>query len=202
MNEKKVTINEMIARMVAEARRLGYSESSIWTNNYHQWVCLRHGLSAGNLVLLFCRVISRRYFLMGAGIQIRLRRSLSDGARLRLLLLCVIMDIGGGFAVHFPGVSLRSLAGVKFQRFSILLAPRLGMAEDRSAAAHRPYTVGCFFSHSDPPYRSCCFDGFCFWGVSVCFASFICCRREGLCAGSASESVILTYSPMIQSASP
>lgn len=32
MNEKKVTINEMIARMVAEARRLGYSESSIWTN--------------------------------------------------------------------------------------------------------------------------------------------------------------------------
>lgn len=29
MNEKKVTINEMIARMVAEARRLGYSESSI-----------------------------------------------------------------------------------------------------------------------------------------------------------------------------
>ena len=32
MNENKVTINEMIARMVAEARRLGYSESSIWTN--------------------------------------------------------------------------------------------------------------------------------------------------------------------------
>ncbi|NBH70781.1 integrase [Clostridiaceae bacterium] len=32
MNEKEITINEMIARMVAEARRLGYSESSIWTN--------------------------------------------------------------------------------------------------------------------------------------------------------------------------
>jgi len=32
MNENKVTINEMIVRMVAEARRLGYSESSIWTN--------------------------------------------------------------------------------------------------------------------------------------------------------------------------
>ncbi|MFR1055887.1 MAG: hypothetical protein ACLSFB_16605 [[Clostridium] scindens] len=32
MSENKVTINEMIARMVAEARRLGYSESSIWTN--------------------------------------------------------------------------------------------------------------------------------------------------------------------------
>ena len=32
MNENKVTINEMIAWMVAEARRLGYSESSIWTN--------------------------------------------------------------------------------------------------------------------------------------------------------------------------
>ncbi|MHA9737067.1 hypothetical protein [Robinsoniella peoriensis] len=32
MNENKVTINEMIARMIAEARRLGYSESSIWTN--------------------------------------------------------------------------------------------------------------------------------------------------------------------------
>ena len=32
MNENKVTINEMIARMVAEARRLGYSESSIWRN--------------------------------------------------------------------------------------------------------------------------------------------------------------------------
>ena len=28
MNEKKVTINEMIARMVAEARRLGYSAVS------------------------------------------------------------------------------------------------------------------------------------------------------------------------------
>lgn len=32
MNENKVTINEMIAQMVAEARKLGYSESSIWTN--------------------------------------------------------------------------------------------------------------------------------------------------------------------------
>ena len=149
-------------------------------------------------------VISRRHFLMGAGIQIRLCLcgSLSDGARFRFFLLCVIMDIGGGFVVHFPGVSLRSLAGVKFQRLSIFLASRLGMAEDRSAAAHRPYAVGCFFSHSDPPYRSCCFDGFCFWGVSVCFASFICCRREGLRSGSASESVIVTYSPMIQSASP
>ena len=32
MNENKVTINAMIAKMVEEARRLGYSESSIWTN--------------------------------------------------------------------------------------------------------------------------------------------------------------------------
>ena len=32
MNDNKVTINEMIAQMVAEARRLGYSESSIWRN--------------------------------------------------------------------------------------------------------------------------------------------------------------------------
>ena len=200
MNEKKVTINEMIARMVAEARRLGYSESSIWTNNYHQWVCLRHGLSAGNLVLLFCRVISRRYFLMGAGIQIRLRRSLSDGARLRLLLLCVIMDIGGGPAVHFPGVSLRSLAGIKFQRLSVLLAPRLGMAEDRSTAADRPHAVYFFFSHPGPPYRSCCFAGFCFLSGSAGFVSFIRCRTEGLRSGSSAE-VILTYSPMMFSAS-
>lgn len=32
INENKMTINEMIAQMLAEARRLGYGESSIWTN--------------------------------------------------------------------------------------------------------------------------------------------------------------------------
>lgn len=32
MNKNKVTINEMIAQMVTEARRLDYGGSNIWTN--------------------------------------------------------------------------------------------------------------------------------------------------------------------------
>ena len=32
MNEDKVTINEMIAQMLAEAKRLGYSDATIWRN--------------------------------------------------------------------------------------------------------------------------------------------------------------------------
>ena len=38
MNEKKVTINAMIAYRIAEARRHDYSESGIWVYTESIWV--------------------------------------------------------------------------------------------------------------------------------------------------------------------
>ena len=141
---------------------------------------------------------------MGAGIHIRLRLSgsLSYRSRLRFFLLRIIMDVYGGFLIHFSGVGFRSLAGIKFQGLSVLLAPAFRMAEDGSAAAHRPYAVSCFIFHSDPPYRSCCLPGFACPDGSFGFVSFKCCRTEGFRSASGWESVMLTYSPMIQRASP
>ena len=124
-----------------------------------------------------------------------------DIGKLAIWRLQTHADFGGTWLSDFVPNRLGGFFRIKFQRLSVLFAPALRTSKNGRAAADRPHAVYFFFSHPDPPYRSCCFGVFCFLSGSAVFVSFICCRTEALCSGSLSESVILTYSPMMFSAS-
>ena len=159
-------------------------------------------LSAWDLIQLLGRLVPGNCLGRSARVQflLRLCRRLFDRPRLRFLFLCIVVDIGGASPIHFRRIVLGHFFRVKFQRLSVLFAPAFRTSKNGSAAADRPHTVYFFFSHPDPPYRSCCFAGFCFLSGSAGFVSFIRCRTEGLRSGSSAE-VILTYSPIMFSAS-
>ena len=158
-------------------------------------------LPAWDLIQLLGRLVPGNCLGRSARIQFLLRLCcrLFDRPRLRLLFLCIVVDIGGS-PIHFRCIILGHFFRVKFQRLSVLFAPAFRTSKNGSAAADRPHTVYFFFSHPGPPYRSCCFAGFCFLSGSAGFVSFIRCRTEGLRSGSSAE-VILTYSPIMFSAS-
>ena len=116
--------------------------------DFYQRICLRRNLSARNLILFFRCIISRCHFFMAVCIQLRLRRSFPNSTGFRFFFFHIVSDICCRMLVGFLCIVFSIGFAIKFQRFSIFLAPALCWSENRSAASYRPYTIGQFLFHS------------------------------------------------------
>ena len=116
--------------------------------DFYQRICLRRNLSARNLILFFRCIISWCHFFMAACIQLRLRCSFPNSTGFRFFFFHIVSNICCRMLVGFLCIVFSIGFAIKFQRFSIFLAPALCRSENRSAASYRPYTIGPFLFHS------------------------------------------------------